>query len=321
MTQLLHWGGSAVTLIFFIALCYSLFTAWRKRRRENRRRQDLQTKTHTKVKQVHQYDIKPVKGNYRYPLEPVATLRRPVHTTIGLDLETATEQPYSIALLALTFYTEETCKAQRYFYVQPPENDLHCLRRKDITWSSLRLADTFDEYWQAGLKDCFSQGVLVGWNMTEKLGAVAHALKIYGLPMVSCRYIDVNDIRRDLYTGVPKTPTATARAVGVTCPDEDIPLTRAHLAVQILQTVQRDYPLYLPRIRYVGQAPDMQQRSAAVIAAAHHEPVGIREIFTTTPPDRDLLQTLIKQNYLTYQAENDTYYATETGLAFAYTCQ
>ena len=56
MTQLLHWGGSAVTLIFFIALCYSLFTAWRKRRRENRRRQDLQTKTHTKVKQVHQYD-------------------------------------------------------------------------------------------------------------------------------------------------------------------------------------------------------------------------------------------------------------------------
>lgn len=133
--------------------CRPLFltSALRKRHRKAKVQQELAKKEHVKVANLHQYDIKPNDGYYKYPIEEKGKLRRfPQHFT-AVALELANEQPYSVCLLALAEFDHGELKDTRYFYIRPPENNLSAVKGR-YQWDELSKADEFGEYWQAGLK-------------------------------------------------------------------------------------------------------------------------------------------------------------------------
>ena len=117
-------------------------------------------KEHVKVANLHQYDIKPNDGYYKYPIEEKGKLRRfPQHFT-AVALELANEQPYSVCLLALAEFDHGELKDTRYFYIRPPENNLSAVKGR-YQWDELSKADEFGEYWQAGLKNLIDLSVLL----------------------------------------------------------------------------------------------------------------------------------------------------------------
>lgn len=152
MDPIIHIVTTVATIIFIGAVLYSLTSALRKKRRKAKYEKDLVTKVHVKVDNLHQYDIKPEKGYYKYPLVEKGKLRRfPQHfTTVAIEL--ANEQPYSICLLALAEFDKGEIKDTRYFYIRPPENNLSATGGRH-RWEDLSKADEFGEYWQAGLEN------------------------------------------------------------------------------------------------------------------------------------------------------------------------
>lgn len=151
MDSLIHIITTIVTIVFIAAVLYSLTSALRKRHRKAKVQQELAKKEHVKVANLHQYDIKPNDGYYKYPIEEKGKLRRfPQHFT-AVALELANEQPYSVCLLALAEFDHGELKDTRYFYVRPPENNLSAVKGR-YQWDELSKADEFGEYWQAGLK-------------------------------------------------------------------------------------------------------------------------------------------------------------------------
>lgn len=189
MDSLIHIITTIVTLVFIAAVLYSLTSALRKRRRKAKVQEELAKKEHVKVENLHQYDIKPDDGYYKYPIEEKGKLRRfPQHFT-AVALELANEQPYSICLLALAEFEHGELKDTRYFYVRPPENNLSAVKDR-YHWDELSKADEFGEYWQAGLKNLIEGQTLVAHNAPFVMGCLTHALHIYGIDAPAFRYAD-----------------------------------------------------------------------------------------------------------------------------------
>lgn len=69
MDSLIHIITTIVTIVFIAAVLYSLTSALRKRHRKAKVQQELAKKEHVKVANLHQYDIKPNDGYYKYPIE------------------------------------------------------------------------------------------------------------------------------------------------------------------------------------------------------------------------------------------------------------
>lgn len=70
MDTLLHYAGMLITIAFIAAVLYSLFLTIRKRKRKKEKESEIENYVHVKVKNLHQYDIKPENGYYKYPLTP-----------------------------------------------------------------------------------------------------------------------------------------------------------------------------------------------------------------------------------------------------------
>ena len=171
MDSLIHIITTIVTIVFIAAVLYSLTSALRKRHRKAKVQQELAKKEHVKVANLHQYDIKPNDGYYKYPIEEKGKLRRfPQHFT-AVALELANEQPYSVCLLALAEFDHGELKDTRYFYIRPPENNLSAVKGR-YQWDELSKADEFGEYWQAGLKNLIEGQTLVAHNAPFVMGCL-----------------------------------------------------------------------------------------------------------------------------------------------------
>lgn len=198
MDSIIHIVTTVATIIFIGAVLYSLTSALRKKRRKAKYEKDLVTKVHVKVDNLHQYDIKPEKGYYKYPLVEKGKLRRfPQHFT-SIAIELANEQPYSICLLALAEFDKGEIKDTRYFYIRPPENNLSATGGRH-RWEDLSKADEFGEYWQAGLEKLIEGKTLIAHNAPFVLGCLTHALHIYGIKAPSFRYADTMEAAKKYY--------------------------------------------------------------------------------------------------------------------------
>ena len=198
MDPIIHIVTTVATIIFIGAVLYSLTSALRKKRRKAKYEKDLVTKVHVKVDNLHQYDIKPEKGYYKYPLVEKGKLRRfPQHFT-AVSIELANEQPYSICLLALAEFDKGELKDTRYFYIRPPENNLSATGGRH-RWEDLSKADEFGEYWQAGLEKLIEGKTLVAHNAPFVFGCITHALHIYGIKAPSFRYADTMEAAKKYY--------------------------------------------------------------------------------------------------------------------------
>ena len=253
MDSLIHIITTIVTLVFIAAVLYSLTSALRKRRRKAKVQEELAKKEHVKVENLHQYDIKPDDGYYKYPIEEKGKLRRfPQHFT-AVALELANEQPYSICLLALAEFDHGELKDTRYFYVRPPENNLSAVKDR-YHWDELSKADEFGEYWQAGLKNLIEGQTLVAHNAPFVMGCLTHALHIYGIDAPAFRYADTLEVAKKLYH-------FPSNQLDVICDEMDIETEEGNLLSQAIAigrfflTAHKEYPMFLPDLAYIKEAP------------------------------------------------------------------
>ena len=99
MNTLLHYGGMIVTFLFVAAVLYSMIMAIRRRSRKQKAKEAVEKRTHIKIKNLHQFDIKPDDGYYKYPIGPVEYTRRKPQRFTAVSVELASQQPYSICLI------------------------------------------------------------------------------------------------------------------------------------------------------------------------------------------------------------------------------
>ena len=315
MDSLIHIITTIVTLVFIAAVLYSLTSALRKRRRKAKVQEELAKKEHVKVENLHQYDIKPDDGYYKYPIEEKGKLCRfPQHFT-AVALELANEQPYSICLLALAEFDHGELKDTRYFYVRPPENNLSAVKDR-YHWDELSKADEFGEYWQAGLKNLIEGQTLVAHNAPFVMGCLTHALHIYGIDAPAFRYADTLEVAKKLYH-------FPSNQLDVICDEMDIETEEGNLLSQAIAigrfflTAHKEYPMFLPDLAYIKEAPTTDDKEAALIAAVEREEGTPEEMFAPEKPDQTLIDDLVQKGYVEAGEKPGTYYATDKGLDFS----
>lgn len=315
MDSLIHIITTIVTIVFIAAVLYSLTSALRKRHRKAKVQQELAKKEHVKVANLHQYDIKPNDGYYKYPIEEKGKLRRfPQHFT-AVALELANEQPYSVCLLALAEFDHGELKDTRYFYVRPPENNLSAVKGR-YQWDELSKADEFGEYWQAGLKNLIEGQTLVAHNAPFVMGCLTHALHIYGIDAPAFCYADTLEVAKKLY----RFPS---NQLDVICDEMDIQTEEGNLLSQAIAIgrffllAHKEYPMFLPDLTYVQKAPTTDDKEAALIAAVEREEGTPEEMFAPGTPDPALIDDLVQKGYVEAGEKPGTYYATDKGLDFS----
>ncbi|MCH4188104.1 MAG: hypothetical protein LKF74_07155 [Megasphaera sp.] len=316
MNTLLHTATTIVTVVFIAAVLYSLYSAYRRHQRKANKKKDLETKEHVKVDNLHQYDIQPQDGYYKYPLEGHTCVRRFPQRFTALSLTLANDQPYSICLIAFADYDHGELKDTHYFYVRPPENDLSKVADWNIQWDEIKKADEFGEYWNAGMCRLFTDRTLVAHNAEYVLGCITHALAIYGIEAPSFRYIDTLEIAKKLYHFDSNQLPAICDEMDIDIEEHNI-LNEAMAVGQFLLTAKKDYPMYVPRIHFVSSEPTEQDHLASLISLVEREECTPEEMFSPQPVDSALLQTLIDKKYIEPGEKPGTYYATDSGLDFA----
>lgn len=296
MDSLIHIITTIVTIVFIAAVLYSLTSALRKRHRKAKVQQELAKKEHVKVANLHQYDIKPNDGYYKYPIEEKGKLRRfPQHFT-AVALELANEQPYSVCLLALAEFDHGELKDTRYFYVRPPENNLSAVKGR-YQWDELSKADEFGEYWQAGLKNLIESQTLVAHNAPFVMGCLTHALHIYGIDAPAFCYADTLEVAKKLYH-------FPSNQLDVICDEMDIQTEEGNLLSQAIAIgrffllAHKEYPMFLPDLTYVQKAPTTDDKEAALIAAVEREEGTPKEMFAPGTPDPALIDDLVQKGYV-----------------------
>ncbi|WP_296829187.1 exonuclease domain-containing protein [uncultured Megasphaera sp.] len=313
MDSMLNVVTTIATIICIAAVLYSLTTALRKRHRKAKYEKDLVTKVHVKVDNLHQYDLKPEKGYYKYPLAEKGKLRRfPQHFT-SVAIELANEQPYSICLLALAEFEKGELKDTRYFYIRPPENNLSAVK-DHFRWEDLSKADEFGEYWQAGLEKLIEGKNLVAHNAPFVMGCLTHALHIYGIKAPSFRYADTMEAAKKLYNFSSNKAEAICEEMSLKVDPGNL-LSQAIAMGRFFLEAKKDYPLYLPSLTYVEKEPDADDRKAAYIAAVEREEGTPEEMAAPETPDLSLIKDLADTGCLTAGKKAGTYYATDKGLS------
>ena len=316
MNSLLNFAGAAIALLFIAAVFYSLLSTMKKRRNEGKAKKELSTKQHVVVTDLHQYDIQPKNGYYRYDIEETTYVKRFPRRFTAISLELASNQPYSICLIGFAEYEDNELKDQHYFYVRPPENDLSMVQCADLTWESLSKADEFGEYWRAGMNRYFENTILVAHNAPFVMGCIFHALKIYGIEAPVCRFIDTLEIARKSYHFTTNTLESICSEMDIDV-ERHNSLSEAAAIGQFLLLSHQDYPVSLPRICYLNGTPTETEIMAAAVAAVEREEETAAVMFAPLPSSPELLQRLLDKNYITAGKKADTYYATDEGLDFS----
>lgn len=316
MDTLLHIGGTLITIIFLGAVLYSLTSTFRKRRKAARRDKELAAKQHKKITNLHQYDVEPQHGYYKFPLHESGQLRRMPQKFTALSIVLANKQPYSICLIGFADFEKGRLTDSHYFYIQPPENDLSSLKNSELTWNLLQKADTFGEYWEAGMKDYFTSRTLVAHQAPFVIGCIAHALQIHGIEIPPMHYIDTLEIAKKEYSFTSNRLPGICAETGIELEEENA-LSEAIAAGRFLIQAGKDYPMHLPSIHYIFGTPKAEEKWAAAISAVEREAYTAEEIFAPNPPDMEMLQLLLDKEYIEPGEKEKTYYATNDGLDFA----
>lgn len=185
--------------------------------------------------------------------------------------------------------------SQHYFYIQPPENDLSHVKHADVTWNLLSKADEFGEYWQAGMKDLFIGKILVCDNAPFVIGCITHALTIYGIDVPMFRFIDTREMAKKLY----RFPSHKLEDI---CEELHIDIepgnciSEARALGQFYYQTCKDYPMYVPRVGYVGGTPSEEEVEAGLISVVEREEKKPDEMFEFQPVDMNLIKELIDKN-------------------------
>lgn len=316
MNTLLHYGGMIVTFLFVAAVLYSMIMAIRRRSRKQKAKEAVEKRTHIKVKNLHQFDIKPDDGYYKYPIGPVEYTRRKPQRFTAVSVELASQQPYSICLIGFAEFAGGELKDQHYFYIQPPEKDLRELKNPDVTWDLLNKADEFGEYWNAGMKDYFINHTLVCHNAPYVIGCITHALTVFGIKPPEFRFIDTLEIAKKLYTFDSNKLDAICDEMNIDL-DMHNSLSEARAIGQFFYKSCKEFPMYLPRIYYANGKPSKEEQQASVIAVVEREEARPEDMFAPRPVDDDMLKELLDKKYLEPGKEEGTYYATDEGLDFS----
>jgi|GEM_PF-165647 len=314
MDTLLHYAGMLITIAFIAAVLYSLFLTIRKRKRKKEKESEIENYVHVKVKNLHQYDIKPENGYYKYPLTPTDYTRRFPQRFTSVSLELANDQPYSICLIGFTEFENGEMKDRHYFYVQPPENNVS--DTSPVSWDEVRKAYEFGEYWEAGMKNYFINHTIVAHNASYVMGCITHALKIFGIEPPRFQYIDTLEIAKKYYDFKSNQLETICDEMGIEVETHNS-LSESTAIGQFLIFAKKDFPVFLPHIYYTNGSATEEEILASAISSVEREEATPKEMFAPHPVTEEHLQKLLQKKYLIRGEKSGTYYATNTGLDFA----
>jgi DNA polymerase III alpha subunit (gram-positive type) len=317
MDNLLHYGGMLVTIAFILAVLYSLFLTLRKRRRKKEKAKEIDTYEHVKVKNLHQYDLRPENGYFKYPIETTGYTRRFPQRFTAISLELANEQPYSICLIGFAEFENGELKDRHYYYVQPPENNFdEKTKEAGVTWELVKKAYEFGEYWEAGMKDYFINHTLVAHNAPYVMGCIEHALKVFGIEVPRLQFIDTLDIAKKFYTFESNGLESICDEMGIEVEMHNS-LSEASAIGQFLIFAKKDFPVFLPRIQYMHGEATEDEILASAVSTVEREEATPEEMFAPRSVSEEGLKKLLDMKYLILGEKPGTYYATNSGLDFA----
>lgn len=316
MDSLLHTGGAVLTAIFVLAALYSLYTTIKKKARQEKRDNSLSGRKHMHVENLHKYDVQPRNGYICYPVDIKGYTHRFPARFVAVSLSQATKQPYSVYKIGYAEFEKDEITDRNYFYIQPPENDLTCVTDPDVSWQVLAKADTFGEYWQAGMNRVFEDTIIVAHNAPYVIGCILHSLTVYGIHPESLRYVDLLETAKELYDFNTNSLAGICTESGFETEAEN-ELSQAVALGQFFLLSRKDYPTALPRIYAVGKAPAKEEIMAAAIAAVEREEDTAAEMFAPAAADEALLREMLANGYIEKGEKPATYYATDKGLDFA----
>jgi DNA polymerase III epsilon subunit-like protein len=150
------------------------------------------------TKTLNKFKLPEKKGYVNFPVHDIPLKSAVPDDFIALSLETATAQPYSICLLGLTEYKEGKLFKKHYYYVKPPEAVM-TNKNLSVDYTTLKLASTFEELWNAGLKDLLIGHIIIGYNSPHLIGCILHALQVYRIPAPELLHIDALEMAKKLY--------------------------------------------------------------------------------------------------------------------------
>ncbi len=311
----LHYLGTLVSILFVAAVLYSLTKAYRKRKKKQEAEAAIRSYKHVKVKNLHQYDLPPIKGYVKYPVDTSRYVRRFPQNFMAISLETANDQPYSICLIGFAEFEKGELVNRHYYYVQPPENKFTRTAEHGVTWDTVKAAYEFGEYWNAGMKDYFIGHTLVAHNAPYVIGCIEHALKVFGIEPPQFKYIDTLEIAKQLYSFPSNQLETVCQETGIEVEMHNS-LHEAAATAQFLQLAHKDYPMDIPRVYVTNGEVQEEEILAGAIATIEREEALPEAMFDPWPADPTLLQKLLDKQYIEPGKKTGCYYATDAGLDF-----
>ena len=94
-------------------------------------------------------------------------------------------------------------------------------------------------------------------------------------------------------------------------------LSQAIAIGRFFLTAHKEYPMFLPDLAYIKEAPTTDDKEAALIAAVEREEGTPEEMFAPEKPDLTLIDDLMQKGYIEAGEKPGTYYATDKGLDFS----
>lgn len=148
------------------------------------------------------------------------------------------------------------------------------------------------------------------------MGCLTHALHIYDIDAPAFRYADTLEVAKKLYH-------FPSNQLDVICDEMDIETEEGNLLSQAIAigrfflTAHKEYPMFLPDLAYIKEAPTTDDKEAALIAAVEREEGTPEEMFAPEKPDLTLIDDLMQKGYVEAGEKPGTYYATDKGLDFS----
>lgn len=241
-----------ILVIIALLLAFALWSGYRQHKRQKRQAPIVRSEAMTKRLKdlpLSSFQLPSAKGFATYPFQSEER-EEPLPTSLAVvELVQANEQPYSICLLAISLYKHQRLQKRHYYYVRPPE--LRITRsHKGIKKEDLQQACTFEELWSQGLQSLLKDYTLLSFHGNQTIGAILHALAVYGIAAPPLSFISVVPLVKEQYKLKSYTFASVCEAFSLPFEEEDLS-SQTQSLMALVKQIQEDRDHATVPIHYV----------------------------------------------------------------------
>ncbi len=213
-----------ILVLLAILLALALWSGYRQNRRKTAQQPAVRQEADAKRLQeldTAPFDLPVQQGYARYPMETAVQQEPLPDTFLAVEIALANEQPYSIALLAISEYKKMRLQKRQYYYVRPPKIRI-TRKHSEVTAAHLQSAYTLEELWNQGLKEYMTGKPIVSYHGNQTAGALLHAFAVYGIPAPKLSFISVAPLIKDTYKLKSYSFASVCREFDISADETDI---------------------------------------------------------------------------------------------------